>query len=272
MSQPNLRVPNLLHLLLFAGLTLFAFLFAESLLLALFHARPLVQNLTDQRLQLTANILAYLFALAASWFTFPLLWRRPFLQGISWNRANASPWLLLAGLLFGFLAQAVTALLPNPKKTLPMEKFFHNPATIWLLVAFGTLLAPLFEEILFRGYLLPAIAIAVDWLRLPRHPALDPTEALAHLDAWRASDSFSMPALLISSVVTSLFFALIHAPQLGYTWPAIALLAAVSLVLCYIRLRTQSVAASTFIHASYNFSVFITLFIATGGFRHLDRV
>ena len=151
-----------------------------------------------------------------------------------------------------------------------MEQFFHNPATIWLLVAFGTLLAPLFEEILFRGFLLPAIAIAVDWLRLPRHPALDPSEALSHLDTWRASESFSVPALLVASILTSLFFALIHAPQLGYTWPAIALLAAVSLVLCYVRLRTRSVAASTFIHASYNFSVFITLFITTGGFRHLE--
>ncbi len=271
MPQPSLRVPNLLHLLLFLALTVFALLLSESLLVALFHSRPLLQTLTDQRLQLIANILAYLIAITAAWFTFPLLWNRSFLVGISWNPANASPWLLLAGLLLGFLSQAVTALLPTPKK-LPMEQFFHNPATIWLLAGFGTLLAPLFEEILFRGFLLPAVAIAIDWLRLPRHPNVSPDETLAPLEAWRASDSFSFLALLVASILTSLMFALIHAPQLGYTWPAVSLLAAVSLVLCYIRLRTRSVAASTLIHASYNLSVFITLFVATGGFRHLDRV
>lgn len=271
MSRPTARIPNALHLLLFLALTFFSFLFAESLLLLLFHARPFLQNLTDQRIQLTANILCYLIALAASWFTFPLLWHRSFLSGIYWNASAARPWLIPIGLLLGFLAQGVTTLLPTPPKNLPMEEFFHNPATIWLLAAFGTLLAPLFEEILFRGFLLPAIAIVVDWLCLPRNSDLPTPDVLAPLDAWRASDTFSPTALILASILTSLFFALVHAPQLGYTWPAIFLLAVVSGMLCYVRLRTRSVAASTFIHASYNLSVFITLFITTSGFRHLDR-
>jgi membrane protease YdiL (CAAX protease family) len=46
----------------------------------------------------------------------------------------------------------------------------------------------------------------------------------------------------------------------------------VSLVLTTIRVRSKSVACSTVVHASYNLSVFITIFIATGGFRHLDRM
>jgi len=39
-----------------------------------------------------------------------------------------------------------------------------------------------------------------------------------------------------------------------------------------VRIRTGSVAASTVVHGCYNLSVFFTLFMATGGFRHLDKV
>jgi membrane protease YdiL (CAAX protease family) len=51
----------------------------------------------------------------------------------------------------------------------------------------------------------------------------------------------------------------------------VGLLAGVSLVLCWVRVRYDSVAASTVCHACYNLSVFLTIFVGTGGFRHLDR-
>jgi len=41
-----------------------------------------------------------------------------------------------------------------------------------LITLFGTLVAPMFEEIAFRGFLLPAFAIAYDWLSL-RAPRRD---------------------------------------------------------------------------------------------------
>jgi membrane protease YdiL (CAAX protease family) len=52
----------------------------------------------------------------------------------------------------------------------------------------------------------------------------------------------------------------------------LSVLFAVSLVLCGVRLWTQSLAASTFIHATYNGTIFTILFFATGGFRHLDKI
>jgi hypothetical protein len=39
-----------------------------------------------------------------------------------------------------------------------------------------------------------------------------------------------------------------------------------------VRIKTRSVASSTLVHACYNLSVFMTLFIATGGYRHLERL
>ncbi len=256
------RIPNLLHLLLFLGITLFTMIGAEGVV-ALTHRHDIMGALSNQKLQLVANIACYFVALGLSAFIFPPLWRRSFLDGIRWRPGQVSWQLLVLGLGLGVLSQAVSTLLPIPKK-LPIEKIFETPGIIWVLAIFGTFVAPLFEEIVFRGFLLPGIALAVDYIRLPK--------SLDALSGWRAGNTFSRPAIIASSILTSVCFAGIHAPQLGFAWAAILLLIAVSLVLCAVRLLTGSVAASTLVHTCYNFSVFFSLFVATGGFRHMDKL
>ena len=52
----------------------------------------------------------------------------------------------------------------------------------------------------------------------------------------------------------------------------LAVLFTVSLVLTWVRIRTQSVACSTLVHASYNSLVFLLALIQTGGYRHLEKL
>ena len=66
----------------------------------------------------------------------------------------------------------------TPPKTLPIDEFFLTSSSAWITTLFGVLVAPVFEEICFRGFLLPAFAIAYDWLSLPRTP--EARLALAH--------------------------------------------------------------------------------------------
>ncbi len=262
MPHASTRIPNLGHLCLFLGLTFLSLIAAELVVVAAAHPHPFSAGFLDQKLQLIANVLTYLLALTAAWLLFPLLWQRNFLSGIHWNAPAARPWFIGLGLGTGIAAQAIITLIPTPKE-MPIDALFHNPALIWILVGFGTLAAPLFEEILFRGFLLPGLAIAVDYLRLPKN-----LDALEH---WRASEAFSTPALFIASLITSALFALVHAPQLGLNWAAVLMLGCVSLLLCAVRIRTRSVAASTLVHITYNLSVVLTLAVTTGGFRHLER-
>jgi uncharacterized protein len=268
-SGPTTRIPNLLHFLFFVALTLFALLLSEAAILTLAHGAPVEATLKDQRLQLIANVLTYAIALGAAYFAMPVFWHRPFPEGLQWNWARVRPQLVGLGLAAGFAAQGLTYFIPHPKE-LPVEAIFRNPALIWFLAVFGVVIGPLFEEVMFRGFLLPAIANAVDWVRIPRGD--DPTTALEKLVEWRSSSAYSTEALVISSLLTSLLFALIHGPQLGYTLPALALLTCVSLGLCAVRIRTGSVAASTVVHGCYNLSVFVSLFVGSGGFRHLDKL
>ena len=209
---------------------------------------------------------AYIATLITSWFFFPLLWHRSFPDGLQWNfgaaRRNALK-LIGLGLVVGCTVQAISSLIPVPK-SIPMDNFFRTPSDVWLVTLFGTLLAPVFEEICFRGFLLPAFAIAYDWLSLPRTP-------VAH-QRWQTTTNLTAAGLLFSAIVTSILFALLHAEQLAHAWGALFVLFCVSLVLTLVRIRTQSVACSALVHACYNLSVFIALFIATGGYRHLDRI
>ena len=50
------------------------------------------------------------------------------------------------------------------------------------------------------------------------------------------------------------------------------LLVAVSLVLCWARLASRSLAASVLVHSSYNLLLFSLMLLGTGGFRNLDKM
>jgi membrane protease YdiL (CAAX protease family) len=264
------RVPHIGHAILFLSLTILLLIIAQVSLLGLAHpvADPhrTAFAVAHPKLMVASEAITYVLTLIASWLFFPLLWQRPFGNGIQWDFATArrNAWKLIPmGLLLGFLVQALSSLIPVPK-SIPMDDFFRTPSDVWVVTAFGTLLAPMFEEIAFRGFLFPAFAIAYDWLCLPKTPA-------AH-EHWHNTTSLTLASLIFSAVLSSIFFALIHGAQLGHTWIAVFVLFCVSLVLTAVRARTHSVASSALVHASYNLSVFLTMFIATGGYRHLERL
>ncbi len=264
------RVPHIGHALLFIALAGFVLLLTQAILLALSPVKgdpqKIVSAAVHPKLLVASMAISYVIALLASFFFFPLLWQRSFGNGIQWDFAMARRnlhKLIPIGLITGFTVQALSSLIPVPK-SLPMDDFFRSTSDVWLVTAFGTLLAPLFEEIAFRGFLFPAFAIAYDWLSLPKTPA-------AH-ERWRTTTSLTFAALVFSAVVSSILFALLHAQQLAHAWGALGVLFVVSLILTLVRIRTRSVACSAIVHACYNFSVFLTLFIATGGYRHLERM
>lgn len=264
------RVPHLGHALLFLALVALLMMVAQISLMGLAHpvADPhkTATAAAHPKMIVASEAISYILALVASWLFFPLLWQRPFGDGIRWDFAAArrNAWKLIPiGLVTGFVVQAIQSLIPVPK-SIPMDDFFRTASDVWVITIFGTTLAPLMEEIAFRGFLLPAFAIAYDWLSLPRTPA-----AREH---WQTTTHLTTAAIIFSSILSSLLFALLHSEQLGHAWIALSVLFCVSLVLTTVRLRTRSVACSTLVHASYNASVFLTMFLATGGYRHLERM
>jgi membrane protease YdiL (CAAX protease family) len=58
---------------------------------------------------------------------------------------------------------------------------------------------------------------------------------------------------------------------LQHAWGALGILYTVSLVLSAVRVRTNSVVSSVLMHATYNLTVFIVLFVGTDGYRHMEK-
>ncbi|HEV2645787.1 MAG TPA: CPBP family intramembrane glutamic endopeptidase [Acidobacteriaceae bacterium] len=271
MEEPTpRRVPNLAHALIFIAFAA-TLLITFQLLLSTLNKTPAAlqgSTLTIQHpiLQLAMMAAIYAITIAAAWLFFPLLWDRPYLEGIRWNwpiaRLNLLR-LLALGLVLGVIMQLVTNFISQPK-SIPIDEFFTHASTAWLITLFGTIIAPIFEETCFRGFLLPAFAIAYDWFALPRTPE-------AHV-LWKSTTTLTPAALLFSSILSSVFFALLHAQQVAHLLPALLSLFAISLILCFVRIKTQSVAASILVHGAYNGFIFLTALIATGGYRHLDRI
>ena len=154
------------------------------------------------------------------------------------QRSPASSYLtvFLGGMALAIVIAALGVLV-RTQKELPIQKHFQTVEAMALLGTLAVLIAPLFEETIFRGYLYPVVA-----------------------------RSWGVPA---GVVATGVLFGLVHAMQLWGGWGEIALLILVGIVFTYARAATGSVLASFLLHLGYNSLLVLAQFAATGGFRHM---
>lgn len=338
--RPQPRIPHLGHLAL-----LFLFLLCGWVVAVLFSGaamyfhffglHSLEQAKTNAPFLMSSEAIIYLVTLILCLVGFPPMWRRGFFSGLQWNGAAAIrriSLLLGAAVVCFALALLSEYVAPGPKNA-PIEKLFQRPGAAWVLFAFGVTFAPFFEEMIFRGFLLPAFCTCFDWVAeessaTPASPdgstrwapltlvtafvvtsipfiaiCADPFHhfllrgmvvllwCLGMLLAWAYVSArstlprgrsapvdaaghpvWSFPAMVFASLYVSLCFALLHAAQQGYSLGPFVLLIVVSLVLCWARLSTRSVASSVLVHASYNFMIFMLTMASTEGFRHMQRM
>jgi hypothetical protein len=270
---PPRRKPDLSDLLLFAVLVFGAWLCSGLLVLVAMHYHlfgvSTVKQANDEiHYRLGSQAAWYLITLIFCIAIFPLAWRRSFFEGMQWRAGAAAGriWRLIGAASACFVAAIIDQfLMPGPANT-PIDETFHMPGAVWLLFAFGITLAPLIEEIAYRGLLLPALCSLYDWsvVRLTG-------SAPSPLDA----DGFprwSTPAMIAASLLVSVPFALMHGEQTSYSIGPFLLLICISLALCWVRLALRSLAASVVVHSSYNLLLFSLMFLGTGGFRHMDRM
>ena len=267
------RIPHFGHLGLLSILAIFGWLGAGLLILFalqihLWGITNLTQAATDFRYALASQAAQYLLTFFGCLLLFPFVWHKPFFEGVHWHGAYArerAGRLFSAAIVCFFIAIINGFLMPGPTNA-PIDQLFKAPGAAWVLFAFGVTLAPFFEEMAFRGFLLPALCTAYDWSlehlkHLPRRP----------LDA-DGNPQWSRPAMIVAAVLTSIPFAVMHGAQTSWSLGPFLLLIFVSLVLCWVRLATRSLAASTLVHASYNFMLFAFMLLGTGGFKHLDKM
>jgi membrane protease YdiL (CAAX protease family) len=270
---PSVRIPHLGHLALLAAFLLFGFVCMMALLAVALYFHLDGVSTADQvksnvHYILGTEAILYLVTLALSIPLFSLLWNKSFFAGIHWRGAAALGlgWRLPA-ISVGCLTLAMLnqVLLPGPEHA-PIVDIIRTPGAAWLMFGFGVTFAPFFEEVVFRGFLLPVLATAWDWAieKSTGKPAR-PLDANGH-------PQWSIFAMVIASIPTSILFALLHADQQGNSLSLFLLFIVISMILCAVRLVTRSLAASTLVHVCYNFLIFLSLFLSTGGFQHFDKM
>ncbi len=232
---------DVLALAVLTILAIFVFLFAGTLAAQrlLFPHLPVTEVAKFPLVTVAAQFLAYLVLFA---FMIVIVRRggtRSFWAAIRWNWPIGWPVYLLIGLVLAISLQGLAHVLPMPKE-LPIDRFFQTTLEAWILSVFGVTLAPLFEELFFRGFLYPVLV-----RRIGPSPAI---------------------------ILTAASFGLIHAPQLAQAWAPVLVVFLVGLVLTITRAVTKSVASSLLIHMAYNGTISVLLFLASDGFRHLDKL
>jgi membrane protease YdiL (CAAX protease family) len=102
--------------------------------------------------------LAYVTMLIAMYVLVTRHRQKPFWQSVAWRWPRNLGWLgyMAAGAFLAVALGELSRLLPIPK-SLPMDQFFQNRQGAYLMMIFGVAIAPLAEEMLFRGFLYPVL-------------------------------------------------------------------------------------------------------------------
>jgi hypothetical protein len=201
------------------------------------HALPVAELAERPMVLLPAQLAAYLLLIALLWRLFTHYHRVELFAALRWQWPHRWLPLLAAGAALAVAVQLAAHLLPIPQES-PIDKMIQTTRDAWLMSVFGVLVAPLVEEILFRGLLFPALARKV--------------------------------GAALSVLVTALLFGAMHAQQLGGDWIEVGLIVLVGALLTVVRWRTHSLACSTLVHVGYNATLFGAMFVQSHGFSNFN--
>ena len=251
-GKPLRPAVDLVDVLLIGLMAVFAFLVLGGLVGAIFlraqhpQGGPITRAMEDALAKnaffvVSAQFVSYLAIVGCMVF---LVWTRHKMslsQAIQWNLPGRR--LAVNALMIGAALAVVSDVgevvfhrwIPD---SLPITEYFKDRPSAFLLAGFSILIAPLMEELLFRGFLYPALA------------------------RWTGA--------FVSVVVTASAFTLLHGAQLGYSWAPLLLIFIVGVALTLTRVITRSVATGVIVHMTYNFVLMLQTYIFTHGFRQMQ--
>ena len=161
----------------------------------------------------------------------------PFWQSLGWVPSRMSSGAAIGtGILLAFGLALVGGLLRIPDVDSPMQKMLEAPYGAVILAVFGTTVAPVAEELAFRGFLQPL--------------------------AVRTAGTVA------GILLTSVLFGLLHLEQNGDSWAHVGLITVAGIAFGVLRHLSGSLRTSILAHAAYNSTLFLAFFAYGRNLKH----
>lgn len=176
-------------------------------------------------LLLPTQFALYAFLYLSFRLVFGLKYGKPVFASLGWQRSRFNLVIAAAGgVLLAFLVSALAYLIHTPQVPSPVESLMNSPALLAIFGVMAVTIAPLFEELLFRGFLQPLL-----------------------------SRTFGVAAGIL---LTAIVFGALHAPEYSFAWQYALAVSIVGAVLGWVRFTSNSIIPSTVMHGFYN-AVFV---------------
>ena len=171
------------------------------------------------------------FAFEGLWFValygvMRLGYGRPFWRSLGWLKTSRGFWDAFGwGLLTALICVVLGSLLPTPHIKTPMEELLKDRTSLLLMGFFAVTLGPLCEELAFRGFLQPLLV--------------------------------STFGAAVGVVLQAVPFAALHGAEYAWSWQQLLVMLLAGSAFGWMRHRTGSTAAATYMHAGFNCVVFM---------------
>ena len=168
----------------------------------------------------------YVFLVGALYLVIAWRYGEPFLTSLGWTFPIPHAFFALTGgPALTIALSALGVLLRAPLDSSQIEVLIKSRASLAAIILFGVVLAPIFEEMLFRGFLLPLLVRSMGpWLGI---------------------------------VLTAVPFALLHGAQNHWAWQPVLLIGIAGIAFGYVRYKTGSTTAAFLMHSAYNATGFL---------------
>jgi len=178
-------------------------------------------------------ILAFFFLLAR------LQHQQPLWQSLGWKKPTVKEVFgyLAGGCGLAFAASFGLWLLPDTQ-SFPLEKSFSSRTASIAVGAFAVLIAPVVEEVVFRGLVFAIIERTV--------------------------------GLKVAVLTTAILFAGLHVPEYWHAWNHLLMILLVGLVFSLARAASGSLTPSIILHVGYNSLIMIGVFMSTKHFQNFS--
>lgn len=154
---------------------------------------------------------------------------QPFWRSLRWTTFRMPFLVAAAGPLLAVVSSTLGVLLKAPPVPSPIEDLISDRRSLFIMVLFLTIIGPVFEELIFRGFLFPLLA--------------------------RSAGPWG------GIVLTAIPFALVHGAQYRWSWQHLAVVGSAGVVFGFVRYKTGATAAATLVHTGYNATLFVAFLV-----------